>query len=192
MARHRGLNFYRKKRKINPSIVTEILSWLFGIIAAIFIAGVMVYFLGMSIKVVGVSMEPTLMNGQQILINRFQYVLSSPKKGDVVVFLPNGNENAHYYVKRVVGAPGDKLLIQDGTLFVNGIESTFVDEKILEPGIAGGELILGAGEYFCVGDNINNSEDSRSANIGPVKSEEMIGAAWFRMKCDKGKMGLIK
>ena len=68
-------------------------------------------FLGRSARVVGMSMEPTLENGQQIYIDRFTYILSSPKAGDVVAFLPNGNENSHYYIKRVVAGPGDKVRI---------------------------------------------------------------------------------
>lgn len=192
MARSRGLSFYRRKRKISSSEVKEVFSWIFGILAAIFIAGVADYFWGMTIDVVGVSMEPVLYNSQKVLVNRFKYVLSSPKRGDVVVFLPNGNENAHYYVKRVVAQPGDKVYIENGVLFVNGLQSPLINEKILETGIAGNELLLENGEYFCMGDNPNNSEDSRSANIGPVEEEDIIGEVWFRMKCDEEGMGFVK
>lgn len=192
MARSRGLSFYKRKRKISSSEVKEVFSWIFGILAAIFIAGVADYFWGMTINVVGVSMEPVLYNSQQVLVNRFKYVLSSPKRGDVVVFLPNGNENAHYYVKRIVAQPGDKVYIENGVLFVNGLQSPLVNEKILEAGIAGNELLLESGEYFCMGDNPNNSEDSRSANIGPVEEKDIIGEVWFRMKCDEEGMGFVK
>jgi signal peptidase I len=146
----------------------------------------------MTTNVVGVSMEPTLYNGQEILIDRFRYVLSSPKRGDVVVFLPNGNENAHYYVKRVVAVPGDKILVKDGTFYVNGVESQWVTEKLLDAGIAANEFVLGSGEYFCIGDNPGNSEDSRSANIGPVKETDMIGKAWFHTSCEEDGFGFVK
>lgn len=146
----------------------------------------------MTTNVVGVSMEPTLYNGQKIFVDRFLYVLSSPKKGDVVVFLPNGNENSHYYVKRVVAVPGDRLVIRDGTLYVNGLESEWVTEYIGDPGIVTNELTLDNGEYFCIGDNPGNSEDSRSANIGPVLDSDIIGKAWFRTKCDEQGMGFVK
>ncbi len=190
--RGKGLSFYRRRKKISSALIREVFSWVFGILTAIFIASVVVFFFGMTTKVVGVSMEPTLYSGQKIFVDRFRYVLSSPKKGDVVVFLPNGNENAHYYVKRVVATPGDHLIIRDGTLFVNGIESKWVTEYIADPGIAFNELTLGNGEYFCVGDNPANSEDSRSANIGPVKDSDIIGKAWFRTKCEEQGMGFIK
>lgn len=192
MAKIKGLSFYRRRKKVSTSLIKEILSWIFGIVAAVFIAGVTVWFFGMTTNVVGISMEPTLENGQKILVNRFIYTLSSPKRGDVVVFLPNGNENAHYYVKRVVAVPGDKIKIENYTLFVNGEESTLVTEKILDGGIAENEFTLKMGEYFCIGDNPNNSEDSRSANIGPVKLDDIIGEAWIKMSLGKNKMGFIK
>ena len=110
----------------------------------------------------------------------------------MVVFLPNGNENAHYYVKRIMACPGDTVLIEDGMLFVNGEESEWVTEKLLVAGIAENEFTLQSGEYFCMGDNANNSEDSRSANIGPVKDKDIIGKAWLHFKSEHGQMGRIK
>lgn len=190
--RNKGLNFYKKKKKISHELLKEIFSWIFGIALSVFLAAVAVVFLGKSTSVVGMSMEPTLENGQQIFIDRFLYILSSPKAGDVVAFLPNGNENSHYYVKRVVAVPGDKVRIADGTLYVNGQESKWVTEKILDAGIAENELVLGNKEYFCIGDNPNNSEDSRSANIGPVEESDMIGKAWFHLKSGSDGIGFIK
>lgn len=190
--RNKGLSFYRRRKKISSGLVREVFSWVFGILAAVFIAAVLVFFFGMTTNVVGVSMEPALYNGQQIFVDRFLYVLSSPKKGDVVVFLPNGNENSHYYVKRVVATPGDHLVIKDGLLFVNGIESEWVTDYISDAGIAANEFTLENGEYFCIGDNPGNSEDSRSANIGPVKDIDIIGKAWFRIKCEEQGMGFVK
>lgn len=173
-------------------LIKEIFSWIFGIVAAVFIAMVLNYFLGMSTGVVGVSMEPTLYNGQRIFINRFVYTLSNPRAGDVIVFLPNGNQNTHYYVKRVVAVPGDTVKIEQGKLYVNGTISSVVTVKIAEPGIAGNEFTLESGEYFCMGDNPNNSEDSRSANIGPVKEKDIIGKVWFRLKTEESKTGFVK
>lgn len=190
--RNKGLSFYKKKKKISRELLREIFSWIFGIALSVFLAAVVVIFLGKSTRVVGMSMEPTLENGQQIFIDRFLYILSSPKAGDVVAFLPNGNENSHYYVKRVVAVPGDKVRIADGTLYVNGQESKWVTERILDPGIAENEIVLGNKEYFCIGDNPNNSEDSRSANIGPVEEGDMIGKVWFHLKSETDGIGFIK
>ena len=192
MSRHKGLSFYKKKKKISSAFVREVINWIFGILAAVFIAVVLNYFLGMTTAVVGVSMEPTLYNGQKVYVNRFLYIWSSPKAGDVVVFLPNGNENSHYYVKRVIAVPGDHLLAQDGVMYVNGIQSPWVTEKIIDAGIAENEFTLEAGEYFCIGDNPGNSEDSRSANIGPVDETDIVGKVWFREKCEEQGMGFVK
>ena len=192
MANMKGLSFYRRRKKVSTSLVKEIFSWIFGIVTAVFIAGVAVWFFGMTTNVVGISMQPTLENGQKILINRFSYTLSSPKRGDVVVFLPNGNEKTHYYVKRVVAIPGDKIKIEGNMLMINGEESPFIQGKILDAGIAENEFTLGQGEFFCIGDNPNSSEDSRSANIGAVKQEYIIGKAWFKMSYGKNKIGFIK
>ena len=192
MARSKGLSFYKRKKKISSALIKEIFSWIFGILVSVFLASVLVYFLGMSTYVVGVSMEPTLYNSQKIFINRFTYVISSPNRGDVVVFLPNGNENAHYYVKRVVAVPGDRVWMKDGVLYVNGLESEWNTDKILDPGIAENEFTLKSDEYFCLGDNINNSEDSRSANIGPVSEKDMLGKVWFHMSGGEDSIGFVK
>jgi len=192
MARNKGLSFYKRRKKISPYLIKEIFSWIFGIIVAVFIAAVLNYYLGLSTNVVGVSMESTLYNGQRVLINRFSFILSNPEAGDVVVFLPNGNENTHYYVKRVVAVPGDNVKIENGVLYVNGAPSEWVNVKIVDAGIAENEFHMGSGEYFCLGDNPNNSEDSRSANIGPVKEADIIGEVWFRFRCEEGKSGFVK
>ena len=190
--RDNGLSFYRRKKKISPAMIREVFSWVFGIVAAVFIAAVLVFFFGMTTRVVGVSMEPTLGNGQQIFVDRFLYVLSSPKRGDVIVFLPNGNENAHYYVKRVIAVPGDTVLIQNGAVYVNGelFEEEVEVNAIEEAGLAAEEITLGDDEYFVLGDNRNNSEDSRYANIGNIKKEYIIGKAWFRA-APLGKFGFL-
>lgn len=166
---------------------------VFATFAAVFLAVVLVFSVGMRTNIIGVSMEPTLYNGQKILINRLLYILTPPKAGDVVVFLPGGNQNAHYYVKRVVAVPGEKVQIVDGQLYVDGIpEESEVYDKMEEAGIAENEILLGEDEYFVLGDNRNISEDSRSANIGVVKRDTIYGKAWFHMSSDNEGIGLIK
>ena len=190
--RHKGLSFYRKKKKISGALIREISSWAFGIFAAIFIAAVTVYAVGMSTSMIGVSMEPELYNGQNVLINRYAYLIFTPKAGDVVAFLPNGNHNSHYYIKRVVAVPGDQVQIINGRLRVNGVEVTDDFDKMADAGIAQNQLTLGSEEYFVLGDNRNNSEDSRSANIGLVNGEDIVGKVWFHMGYEANKMGFVK
>lgn len=192
MAKNKGLIFYKRKKKISSAFIREIFSWMFGIFTAVFIAIVLNLFLGMSTRVVGASMEPGLYNGQQVFINRFVYLLTTPKIGDVVVFLPNGNENAHYYVKRVVALPGDSVEIQGGVLYVNDEESEWMKGRLADAGIAASRFVLGNDEYFCIGDDPDNSEDSRSANIGPVNETDIIGKVWFCAPCAERGMGFVR
>lgn len=189
-----GLSFYRKKKKISSTAIREIAEWFFLVFTAVLIATVLVLSIGMRTSVIGVSMEPGLYNGQDILINHFIYKLVSPKRGDVIVFLPNGNQNTHYYVKRVVGLPGETVQIQNEALYINGVlaEEDGSYDKIADAGIAENEITLGSDEYFVLGDNRNSSEDSRSGNIGPVKRENITGKAWFHMASSGSGMGFIK
>lgn len=192
MARKKGLTFYEKEKKINKSTIHEILSTLFYCGVAVFLAFVLVFSVGMKISMVGVSMEPALYNGQEVMINRFIYKITSPKRGDVIAFLPNGNQNSHYYLKRIVGLPGESIQIIDGYVYING-ERLPEDEydKMADYGIAGNEIQLGSDEYFVLGDNRNMSEDSRSGNIGAVKKDTIAGKVWFHLSCDEEGTGFV-
>lgn len=191
--RRKGLSFYEKKKRINANVVREIFGMLFGTFAAVFLAAVLVYSVGMRTNMIGVSMEPSLYNGQKVLVNRLVYKLFPPKKDDVVVFLPGGNQNVHYYMKRVVAVPGQRVQIIDGMLYVDGIpEENEAYDKMEDAGIAENEILLGDDEYFVLGDNRNSSEDSRSGNIGPVSRESVYGKAWFHMSGAGDGMGLVK
>ena len=188
------LTFHQKKKIITPRLIREILSWITITIFAIAIAFGFVFAFGMQVKVIGDSMEPSQYNGQTVLVNRLVYMLFSPKQGDVVVFLPNGNANTHYYVKRVVATPGDKVQIIDGSLYINGALFEDDDEKydkMEDAGIASNEIKLGSGEFFVLGDNRNSSEDSRSANIGLVKTNMLIGKVWFKLKHEDISGGFV-
>ncbi len=193
MAKRKGLTFYQKKKKLNASVIHEIWSYIFIIGAAVLVAFVLVFSVGMKTSIIGVSMEPSLYNGQEVLVNRLIYKVLSPQNGDVVVFLPNGNQNTHYYVKRVAAEPGDVVVIREGVLYVNGVPYMDVElDKIADAGILENELTLEKDEYLVIGDNINNSEDSRSGNIGPVKKSSIIGKAWFHMASSGSGMGFVE
>ena len=194
MARRKGLQFYQKEKKINSSLLKDIFEMMIGTFVVVFLAVALTYFVGMRTSVIGDSMEPALSNGQEILINRFIYKLSSPKRGDVVVFLPNGNQNTHFYVKRIIALPGETIQILNGRVYIDGelLEEDESYDKIIDPGIAGNETTLAGNEYFVLGDNRNSSEDSRSGNIGPIEKSTIIGKAWFHLKDKEGEIGFIE
>ena len=161
------------------------------IAGAVLFAYVAVFAFGVRTTVIGDSMEPTLVNGQEIMINRLVYNIFTPGQGDVIVFKPNGNENAHTYVKRVVAVPGDTVRIKNGELFVNDEPTDFFSDNIADAGIAVLDIKVGEDEYFVMGDNPNSSDDSRNANIGNVKLDTIIGKAWFHMAGGTEGLGRI-
>ena len=182
MARRKGLTFYQKKKKLNIALIHEIISWIFWIVMSIILALLVVYCIGMKTSIIGSSMEPSLYNGQEIFLNRLVYKITSPKAGDVVVFLPNGNEKSHYYVKRVVAVPGDELYVKNGILYVNNeVQDEYINDKIAEAGLAENKIELGDDEYFCLGDNRPVSQDSRYKEVGPVKRSIIVGKVWIRI-----------
>lgn len=186
-------NTNKKKSFITKKLIREIISWLTITVVAVVIAIALVSAFGMQVKVIGDSMEETLYNGQGILIDRALSLIATPKKGDIIVFLPNGNKNSHYYVKRVVATSGDTIQIIDGRLNLNG---EIVDEGrgfdiMQDSGIAENAIKLSSGEYFVLGDNRNSSEDSRSANIGIVKQNMIVGKAWFKLASSEASAGFI-
>lgn len=193
--RRKGLDFNRKPpKKINGNHIRELVSWLFWIAISCILAFVIMYVFGLRTNVIGNSMEPELYSGQQILIDRMSLNISSPKRGDVLAFQPNGNEKSHYYVKRVVGLPGETVQIKDGYIYVDGnilIEDGYYD-KIDDPGILENEITLKEDEYILLGDNRNFSEDSRSGNIGIVKSSYFIGKVWFKLSKNLEYMGFVR
>ena len=183
MARRKGLTFYQKKKRLDPRLLKDAVELLVGGAVAVFLAFVLVFSVGMRTSVIGDSMEPALHNGQEILMNRILYRISMPKRGDVVVFLPNGNKNSHYYVKRVVGLPGETVQIRDGNVYIDGVllaENEQFD-KMIDPGIAQNELLLASDEFFVLGDNRNHSLDSRDSSIGMVDLRQIMGKAVFRL-----------
>ena len=178
----KGLNFRRRRRKkINVSAIQKAVLWIGEAALAFAIGCVLVWYFGYSLSNVGQSMEPTIYSGDTVLVNRLVYLVTDPDYGDLIVFKPNGNENSPYYIKRVVGVPGDTVTIESGRVFVNGelLDEDIITESMEDAGLAEEGVTLGEGEYFVLGDNRNNSEDSRSADIGNVSIDDILGQAWF-------------
>lgn len=190
--RNYGLNFQRRRRSVSSDRLREVVNYIVGITVSLVLSLFLVMNFGMKTACIGVSMENTLYNGQTVLINKLAYLVFKPKVDDVIVFKPNGNENTHYYIKRVVAVPGDTVEFRNGALYVNGIAANDGYDLVANPGIAENPILLGNDEYFVLGDNRNNSEDSRSGNIGPVDKHVIEGKAWFKLSYNDNYLGFIK
>jgi len=135
---------------------------------------------GQRVNVIGDSMSPVLKNGNVVMINHFIYNIKDPSRGDIAAFQKDGDER--YFVKRIVGLPGETVQIKDGLVYING--EALKEDKMGEVSLAGRAaepVRLGEKEYFLLGDNRSSSEDSRFPNIGNVKREQILGKVWFRM-----------
>ncbi len=172
------------KKPLLMKIFIEVFIWAAEIAAVIFLAYFIVYYALERTDMVGISMEDTLKDGDQIIINKFSYRIGDPKRFDVIVFQQSGKEHSYYDIKRIIALPGEKLLIKDGIIYINGepLKEIVNVEPMANYGLAGEELTLEENEYFVLGDNRNNSEDSRFASVGMIRRDDIIGKAFLRVK----------
>lgn len=178
------LNFERESKKPTlKKIGIEIFIWAAQIAAVIFLAYFIVYYCIEKTNVIGSSMENTLYADEPIIINKFSYRVSDPKRFDVIVFKQGGGEHSFYNIKRIIGLPGETVLIKDGNIYINGeiMEDIVNVDEMINYGLAAEELVLEDNEYFVLGDNRNSSEDSRFASIGNITRDEIIGKAVIRL-----------
>ena len=142
----------------------------------ILLAYLLVHYCVQIIAVHGESMQPSYYDNDMVLVSKLDYHLRNPKRGDAAVIELENGTSTHYSVKRVVVLPGETVQINEGKLYINGkAQEGFFDEDILSAGLAAYEIRLEENEYFVMGDNCNNSEDSRVANIGNIVREKFVG-----------------
>lgn len=180
----RGLKFRRRRRrrsKFRIEMLKPVAVWTGKIAIVCLFAFVFVWYFGQRVAVVGDSMSPILGNGDVTLVNRIVYDATAPKRGDIIVFKPKGNENSHYYIKRIIGLPGETVQILEGEIYIDGerLEEDYGISEIKDPGIAAEEIELAGDEFFVLGDDRENSEDSRMADVGAVKRSYIYGKVWF-------------
>lgn len=177
-----------QSKKINWK--KELLEWVASILIAVVLAFTIREFVFTLVKVQGESMEPTLHNSDRLYVNRLFY---TPEKGDVVIFVPHSDPD-HPYVKRVIATEGDTVYIdfETGDLYLNDklVEEPYIKEKTIRNGryilnlMAKGKyskenpIVIQPGHIFAMGDNRNNSKDSRE--LGQVPVDEIMGGAVFR------------
>lgn len=166
-----------KKKKLK-----EFLSTSFYFLVVIIVTFLIIKYVAQRTEVVGRSMEPTLENGDNLIVDKISYRLRDPERLEIVVF-PYRDREGVYYIKRIIGIPGDTIYIEDGYVYVNDVklEEDYIKNLTQDAGIAATPITLGEDEYFVMGDNRNNSTDSRSVDLGIVRREEFTGRAFMRI-----------
>jgi signal peptidase I len=141
----------------------------------------------------GSYMENTLHDGEQLYVEKLSYRFDALNRFDIIVFYPYGRENEEYYVKRIIGLPGETVQIKGSDIYINGeiLKENYGKEPIRDPGRAAEPITLGKDEYFVLGDNRNVSKDSRSNEVGNVKKENIGGRVILRI-LPFSKFGIVK
>lgn len=167
----------KKKR----SIPQQIFLWVFQIVIVVLFAFVLVYFFGQTRACIGQSMSTTIEGGDAVLLDGLSYKLGNPKRNDVIAFQLNGNREGASSIKRILGLPGETIQIKDGMIYIDG--EIYLEKKdypaMTDAGLAEEPITLGTNQYFVLGDNRNNSEDSRYADVGMIKKRYIAGKIWF-------------
>lgn len=163
-----------KKEKPKKSMKQEIFEWVMVFVVAAALAFVVRTFIFEPVRVDGSSMLNTLTDSDFMIATKFDYLLGDPERFDIVICDYPNTDDGMYRVKRVIGLPGETIELRAGELYVNG-EHVAQDFDMTENETYFGPLTVPEGCYFVMGDNRNNSKDSRSPMVGPLKRSEIKG-----------------
>jgi len=163
----------------------ELFSTGLYLLMVLLVTYLLVTYVGQRTEVDGASMENTLYDGDNLIVDKISYRFSDPERFDIVVF-PFQYEANTFYIKRIIGLPGETVRIDEqGNIYINEV---LLDEaygkEVIRPenvGMASEPITLGEDEYFVMGDNRNNSMDSRTNVVGNVSRDEIIGKAFIRI-----------
>lgn len=173
----------KQQRSRTENIVRELLGWVIYLAVIIAVTFLVVNFVGQRTRVSGDSMESTLHDGDNLIVDKISYRFRDPKRYEIVVF-PYKHKEDTYYIKRIIGLPGETVQIINGYVYIDGKlleDETYGLEVMSDPGIAATPIALGEDEYFVLGDNRNHSSDSRDSSVGVLKREDLLGRAWIRI-----------
>lgn len=175
----------KNEKNSKTDAVKEVVSFLLYIAIVLVLTYLVIHFVGQRTEVSGSSMESTLSNGDNLIVDKISYRFRDPERFDIIVF-PYKYEKKTYYIKRIIGLPGETVQIDpEGRIYINGevLEESYGREVIARNklGLAEREITLGADEYFVLGDNRNASSDSRDPSVTNIKREDIIGRAWLRI-----------
>ncbi len=174
-------NEKEKNDKKNTSLARDILEWVVVIAISATLAFALDKFIIVNAKIPSASMEPTIMTGDRLIGNRLAYLKDTPQRGDVVIFLYPDNES-EYFIKRVIGLPGETVTIRQGKVYINDATEPLDESAYIVATPIGdfGPYNVPEGAYFMMGDNRNNSMDSRYWNQKFVYKDKILGKAWAR------------
>ena len=165
-----------------PNVMRELLGMLVYVGIVLAITFLIITFVGQRTHVSGESMENTLDDGDQLIVDKLTYRFHDPERFDIIVFPFRYKDNT-YYIKRIIGLPGETVQIADGEIYINGevLEESYGREVMQDAGLAEEPITLGDDEYFVLGDNRNYSSDSRDPSVALIHRKEIIGRAWLRI-----------
>lgn len=171
-----------KPEKIEQSKAKEIIGLIIYCIIVVAIMFCVIKFVGQRTIVIGDSMNPTLEDGENLITDKITYRFKDPKRFDIIVFPQKANTSKLLTIELSVW-PGETVEIKDGRVYINGYElnETYGNEVMNDGGLAADAITLGPDEYFVLGDNRNNSQDSRFASVGNIQRSDIIGRAWVRI-----------
>lgn len=175
------------------NVIREVISTVLYILVVLVAVYLFIAFVGQRTGVRGSSMEPTLSDRDNLIVDKISYRFHDPERYDIIVFPFQYEENV-FYIKRIIGLPGETVYIdENGGIFINGelLQENYGKEVILSAGRAAEPITLGADEYFVLGDNRNNSSDSRDPSVGNIKRNQIVGRAWVRI-WPFSKFGVLK
>lgn len=191
--KNEGIIMRRRRRRYKSSydkdpfdikiFLAELGQWAIAVFVTIILAYSIVTFGVQSVTMIGQSMNPVLNDQDVLLLNKAVYRFSSPKRYDIIAFKLKEDSDSYFNIKRIIGLPGETIQIKNGRVFINGDVLTDLpfDSLIMTEGLALDTLTLAEGEYFVMGDNCNNSEDSRYVNIGNISIKEISGRISYRI-----------
>ncbi|MCI8637911.1 MAG: signal peptidase I [Coprococcus sp.] len=181
-APQKGNKKVEPKEEKKKNLGREIMGWIVYFLCIAAFVYCVITFVGQRTKVDGNSMNPTLSDGDNLIIDKISYRFRDPSRYDVIVF-PYQHEEDVYYIKRIIGLPGETVQIIEGYVYINGelLEEDFGKELIEDPQLAADPITLGEDEYFVLGDNRNHSQDSRDPSVGVLSRDLLVGRAWVRI-----------
>lgn len=176
-------DFDLEERRFSKQFILKLMITLVEALIVIFVAFAITRYGLEKMTVSGEYMSPTLKSGDCVLVNKLSYRFHKIHRNDVVVVQQTGSEHSYFTLERVIGLPGEKVQIQDGQVYINGKK---LKEKLDFPlmdngGMAEDAFTLDKGQYFVLGDNRNECEDSRNATVGNISRSSIVGKAWIRM-----------